>query len=224
MSSLAIADSPAHLCYPLQRPKRPLRAAGWPRRVELGADGLRQGEPAVVVNLDRRHGEGLRAGGIGRGREDEVRKGRPEDGSERTSTARNSASPGTRPRAPEIRPLLPLGRLPLALVRPARDVLHEPLQQHGPRVDVDEPALVTRPRRRPRIRSRRPGLPALALPGAWLSWFVRRHGDFLVPAFGASTLARRRAVDARPRPDPAGDVPVPDPGPLAWIVATPSVM
>src|SRR3954469_3715874 len=90
------------------------------------------------------------------------------------------------PRAPEIRPLLPLGRLPLALVRPARDVLHVPLQQHGPRVDVDEPALVTRPRRRPRIR--RPGLPALAFAGAWLSRSVRRHGGPLVPAFGASTL------------------------------------
>src|SRR4029079_7464323 len=89
---------------------------------------------------------------------------------------RNSASRATHPRAPEIRPLLPLGRLPLALVRPARDFLHEPLQQHGPRVDVDEPALVTRPRRRPRIGSRRPGLPALARAGAWLSWFVRRHG------------------------------------------------
>src|SRR3954471_9311154 len=98
MSSLAIADSPAHLCYPLQRPKRPLRAAGWPRRVEPAADVLRQGEPAVVVDWDRRHWEGLRAGGIRRGREDGVRKGRPEDGSERTSTARNSASLGARER------------------------------------------------------------------------------------------------------------------------------
>src|SRR3954454_16257040 len=157
-----------------------------------------------------------------------VEKMRPEKVGPRTVPSRRAwhGIPRRRapvPRAPEIRPLFPLGRLPLALVRLPRDFLHEPLQQHGPRVDVDEPALVTRPRRRSRIRSRRPGLPALALAGAGLSWLVRRHGDFLVPAFGTSTVARRRAVDARPRPDPAGDVPVPGPGPLAWIVATPSL-
>src|SRR4051794_19517349 len=43
------------------------------------------------------------------------------------------------PRTPEVRPLFPLGRRPLALVSRVRD-LHEPLEQHGPRVDVDEPA------------------------------------------------------------------------------------
>src|SRR4051794_3590839 len=107
------------------------------------------------------------------------------------------------PRAPGIRPLLPLGRLPRALVRLARGFLHEPLQQHGPRVDADEPALVTRPRRRLLVRSRRPGLPALAIAGAGLSWSVRRHGGSLVPTFRASTVARQRAVDARPRPDPS---------------------
>src|SRR3954469_3964505 len=172
-------------------------------------------------------GKGFRLEGCGATEMMEFRKGQPEGGSEPTSLARAARGVPHRrapiPRAPEVRPLLPLGRLPLALVRLARDFLHEPLQQHGPRVDVDEPALVTRPRRRPRIRSRRPGLPALALAGAGLSRSVCRHGRSLVPAFGASTLARRRAVDARPRPDPAGDVPVPGPGPLAWVVTTPSL-
>ena len=51
-------------------------------------------------------------------------------------------------------PLLRVGRLRPVLPRFVRD-LHEPLEQHGPRVDVDEPALVTRRRRRPRL-GRRP--------------------------------------------------------------------
>src|SRR3954471_24925424 len=109
MSSLAIADSPAHLCYPLQRPKRPLRAAGWPRRVELAADGLRQGEPAVVVNLDRRHGEGLRAGGsraIEKIRSEEVGPRAVPSGRAQHGIPRCWAPV---PGAPEIRPLLPLG-------------------------------------------------------------------------------------------------------------------
>src|SRR3954454_4535629 len=127
-----------------------------------------------------------------------VEKMRPEKVGPRTVPSRRAwhGIPRRRapvPRAPGIRPLLPLGRLPRALVRLARGFLHETLQQHGPRGDADEPALVTRPRRRLLVRSRRPGLPALATAGAGLSWSVRRHGGSLVRAFGRSTLARLRA-------------------------------